>query len=150
MQVGGYEQNPLFWDQVDPDFSYGLFDLDWDCFGANFEGGMTRVPIVGETGVRTTVCGPESFTPDHKPLLGEAPSHGVACVHEVDAGRAGACVYLIYAHLPPHAAVLVAALVGPEGGGGKGDVAHCGWGARRTVGSVRPRACRRGGVVAGA
>jgi len=74
LQVGGYEQNPLFWDQVDPDFSYGLFDLDWDCFGANFEGGMTRVPIVGETGVRTTVCGPESFTPDHKPLLGEAPN----------------------------------------------------------------------------
>eukprot|EP00494_Astrolonche_serrata_P034643 UN34912 len=70
LQVGGYEQNPVFWDTVDPNFHFGLFDLDWDAFGANFENGMHRVPIVGETGVRTTVCGPESFTPDHKPLLG--------------------------------------------------------------------------------
>lgn len=25
------------------------------------------------TGIRSTVCGPESFTPDHKPLMGESP-----------------------------------------------------------------------------
>jgi len=73
LQVGGYEQNPVFWDDVDPKFHFGLFDLDWDAFGQNFEGGMNRIPIVGETGVKTTVCGPESFTPDHKPLLGEVP-----------------------------------------------------------------------------
>lgn len=74
LQVGGYEQNPVFWDEVERNFSFGLFELDWDAFMANFEGGMNRVPIVGETGVRTTVCGPESFTPDHKPLVGEAPN----------------------------------------------------------------------------
>lgn len=32
---------------------------------------MKRVPAIGEAGVQSTVCGPESFTPDHKPLLGE-------------------------------------------------------------------------------
>lgn len=25
-------------------------------------------------GIKSEVCGPESFTPDHKPLLGEAPN----------------------------------------------------------------------------
>ena len=29
--------------------------------------------LVFITGIRSTVCGPESFTPDHKPLVGESP-----------------------------------------------------------------------------
>ena len=32
-----------------------------------------RVPCLEQTGIKSTVCGPESFTPDHKPLLGEDP-----------------------------------------------------------------------------
>ena len=34
---------------------------------------MRRVPVTSTTGVRTFFCGPESFTPDLAPLLGEAP-----------------------------------------------------------------------------
>ena len=34
---------------------------------------MSRVPISLETGVRKFFCGPESFTPDLQPIVGEAP-----------------------------------------------------------------------------
>jgi len=71
--IGGYEQNPEFWDDVDGGFSYGLFDLDWDTFGQNLEGHLARVPAIETVGIKSTVCGPESFTPDHKPLCGPQP-----------------------------------------------------------------------------
>ena len=73
LHIGGYEVNPLFWDKVDKKFDFGLFDLDMDVFGVHFEGAMNRVPCLGEIGIKSTVCGPESFTPDHKPLMGEDP-----------------------------------------------------------------------------
>lgn len=73
LQVGGYEQNPLFWDKVDNDFHFGLFDLDWDIFEAHIHGAIHRMPIIKESEIPNTVCGPESFTPDHKPLMGEVP-----------------------------------------------------------------------------
>ena len=34
---------------------------------------MARVPVTLEVGVRTFFCGPESFTPDLTPAVGEAP-----------------------------------------------------------------------------
>uniref|UniRef100_A0A8D3DRX3 Sarcosine dehydrogenase n=1 Tax=Scophthalmus maximus TaxID=52904 RepID=A0A8D3DRX3_SCOMX len=49
LSVGGYEQNPIFWDE----FAF--------------------IPNLEQTGIKSTVCGPESFTADHKPLMGEAP-----------------------------------------------------------------------------
>ena len=38
MAIGGYEQNPDFWHDVDPNLPFGLFDLDWDTFGQNLDG----------------------------------------------------------------------------------------------------------------
>jgi sarcosine dehydrogenase len=73
MCIGGYETNPEFWHDVSPDFSFGLFDLDWDTFGQNLEGHMKRCPAIEQVGIKSTVCGPESFTPDHKPLVGPQP-----------------------------------------------------------------------------
>ncbi|RHY32968.1 hypothetical protein DYB32_002079, partial [Aphanomyces invadans] len=73
LQVGGYEPNPIFWRDVDPNFAFSLFDLDWDVFSTHIDGAVNRVPVIGSTGVRSTVCGPESFTPDHKALLGPLP-----------------------------------------------------------------------------
>ncbi|XP_063066842.1 sarcosine dehydrogenase, mitochondrial [Engraulis encrasicolus] len=73
LSVGGYEQNPIFWDEVDDKFAFGLFDLDWDVFMQHIEGAVNRVPALEQTGIKSTVCGPESFTADHKPLMGEAP-----------------------------------------------------------------------------
>ncbi|XP_015449825.1 sarcosine dehydrogenase, mitochondrial isoform X4 [Pteropus alecto] len=73
LSVGGYEANPIFWEEVSDKFAFGLFDLDWEVFGQHIEGAINRVPVLEKTGVKSTVCGPESFTPDHKPLMGEAP-----------------------------------------------------------------------------
>ncbi|KAM9722394.1 sarcosine dehydrogenase, mitochondrial isoform 3-T3 [Dama dama] len=73
LSVGGYETNPIFWEEVLDKFAFGLFDLDWDVFTQHIEGAINRVPVLEKTGIKSTVCGPESFTPDHKPLMGEAP-----------------------------------------------------------------------------
>lgn len=37
---------------------------------AHIEGAVNRVPVLENTGIKSTVCGPESFTPDHKPVMG--------------------------------------------------------------------------------
>ncbi|XP_054853393.1 sarcosine dehydrogenase, mitochondrial isoform X2 [Eublepharis macularius] len=73
LSVGGYESNPIFWKEVSENFAFGLFDLDWDVFTPHIEGAVNRVPVLEKTGIKSTVCGPESFTADHKPLMGEAP-----------------------------------------------------------------------------
>ncbi|XP_029466895.1 sarcosine dehydrogenase, mitochondrial isoform X2 [Rhinatrema bivittatum] len=73
LSVGGYECNPIFWEEVSDDFSFGLFELNWDVFIQHIKGAVNRVPVLEKTGIKSTVCGPESFTADHKPLLGEAP-----------------------------------------------------------------------------
>ena len=75
MAIGGYEANPEFWNDVDPGFSFGLFDLDWDTFASNMDGHLQRCPAIESAGIKSTVCGPESFTPDHKALLG--PQYGL-------------------------------------------------------------------------
>ncbi|KAG1680638.1 Sarcosine dehydrogenase, mitochondrial [Nymphon striatum] len=74
LQIGGYEPNPIFLDRVEEDFSFGLYDLDWDVFSFNSENAIKRMPIIASTNVPSTVCGPESFTPDHKPIVGEDPT----------------------------------------------------------------------------
>ena len=44
--------------QISNDFAFGLYDLDWDVFSTHIEGAVNRVPVIGETGVKSTVCGP--------------------------------------------------------------------------------------------
>lgn len=73
LSVGGYEPNPTFYEKVEKDFAFGLFELDWDVFGVHVEKSIHRLPVLEHTGIKSTVCGPESFTSDHKPLLGEDP-----------------------------------------------------------------------------
>ncbi|KAH8043502.1 oxidoreductase [Aureococcus anophagefferens] len=75
LALGGYETNPEFWRMSADDekhFSFGLFDLDWETFDENIQNHMRRCPSVEDAGIKSTVCGPESFTPDHKPLVGPA------------------------------------------------------------------------------
>lgn len=72
ISVGGYEENPDFWKPV-PNFHFGLFDLNFDTFEENYTNAIHRCPILSEVGIQSTVCGPESFTPDHRPLLGYHP-----------------------------------------------------------------------------
>ncbi len=55
------------------DFSFGEITPDWDRMGPYVERAMSRVPVSAEIGVRKFFCGPESFTPDLQPVVGEAP-----------------------------------------------------------------------------
>ncbi|XP_077162881.1 sarcosine dehydrogenase, mitochondrial isoform X2 [Paroedura picta] len=58
LSVGGYESNPIFWEEVSDHFAFGLFDLDWDVFTQHIEGAVNRVPVLERTGIKSTVCGP--------------------------------------------------------------------------------------------
>jgi glycine cleavage system aminomethyltransferase T/glycine/D-amino acid oxidase-like deaminating enzyme len=58
---------------VPEDFSFGELPPDWDRMGGYVETAMRRVPAAMEVGVRKLFCGPESFTPDLAPVVGEAP-----------------------------------------------------------------------------
>ena len=53
--------------------SFTTLKPDWDRMGPFLETAMARVPVTLEAGVRTFFCGPESFTPDLSPIVGEAP-----------------------------------------------------------------------------
>jgi 4-methylaminobutanoate oxidase (formaldehyde-forming) len=58
---------------IPDDFSFGSLAPDWERMGPYVEKAMQRVPISMEVGVKKFFCGPESFTPDLKPIIGEAP-----------------------------------------------------------------------------
>ena len=61
-------------DKLDSYGAYTEFNLNWDVFGINMENAAKLMPVLSRTGIRKVICGPESFTPDHKPLLGEDPT----------------------------------------------------------------------------
>ena len=54
-------------------FSFGEIPPDWERMMPHLELAMKRIPIAKEVGVHKFFCGPESFTPDMGPLMGEAP-----------------------------------------------------------------------------
>jgi glycine cleavage system aminomethyltransferase T/glycine/D-amino acid oxidase-like deaminating enzyme len=60
-------------DGIPEDFSFGTLPPDWDRMTPYLEAAMSRIPVSMEAGVRTFFCGPESFTPDLAPVVGEAP-----------------------------------------------------------------------------
>jgi glycine cleavage system aminomethyltransferase T/glycine/D-amino acid oxidase-like deaminating enzyme len=58
---------------IPPDFSFGELPPDWDRMAPFLERTMSRIPIMPTVGIRKFFCGPESFTPDLAPVVGEAP-----------------------------------------------------------------------------
>jgi glycine cleavage system aminomethyltransferase T len=58
---------------IPQDFSFGEIAPDWDRMGPYLERTMSRVPVVEQIGIKKLFCGPESFTPDLLPIVGEAP-----------------------------------------------------------------------------
>lgn len=76
--VGLFEPNAAPWmvDAIPEGFSFGEIEPDWERMTPHLEAAFRRVPSVAETGVRKFFCGPESFTPDLAPLVGEAPGLG--------------------------------------------------------------------------
>jgi 4-methylaminobutanoate oxidase (formaldehyde-forming) len=64
---------PWMVEGIPTDFSFGEIAPDWDRMGPYLETAMSRVPITLETGIKKFFCAPESFTPDLRPIFGEAP-----------------------------------------------------------------------------
>jgi glycine cleavage system aminomethyltransferase T/glycine/D-amino acid oxidase-like deaminating enzyme len=58
---------------VPANFSFAELPPDWDRMGPFLEKTMSRIPISSQVGIRKFFCGPESFTPDLSPVIGEAP-----------------------------------------------------------------------------
>jgi len=58
---------------VPGDFSFGDIEPDWDRMGPYLEKAMARVPVTLQAGIKKFFCAPESFTPDLRPIVGEAP-----------------------------------------------------------------------------
>lgn len=75
LMIGLFEPVCAPWkvEGVPQDFSFGDLAPDWDRMGPWVETAMKRVPLSLDTGVKKFFCGPESFTPDLQPIVGEAP-----------------------------------------------------------------------------
>ncbi|MDE0310302.1 MAG: FAD-dependent oxidoreductase [Acidiferrobacterales bacterium] len=72
--LGGFERNAKTWnpDSSGPHIPFVMFDEDWSHFEPIMSAGLNRVPALGSTGVHTFMNGPESFTPDTRPMIGES------------------------------------------------------------------------------
>jgi 4-methylaminobutanoate oxidase (formaldehyde-forming) len=98
--MGGYERDPEPWratpasyDAIPSDFNGRLLPPNWERMEEIAGNAERRVPIMGTIGVRTTINGPEAFTPDNEFCLGETDVAGffVAagfCAHGI-AGAGG-------------------------------------------------------------
>jgi hypothetical protein len=75
LQVGLFEPAAAAWNvpRVPDGFSFGEIEPDWARMGPFVEKAMARVPATLSAGVKKFFCGPESFTPDLAPVVGEAP-----------------------------------------------------------------------------
>ena len=75
MLVGCFEPVAKPWgmDGIPEDFCFDELPPDLEHFMPWLEHGLKRVPMLGKVGIRTWFNGPESFTPDDRYLLGEAP-----------------------------------------------------------------------------
>jgi 4-methylaminobutanoate oxidase (formaldehyde-forming) len=73
--MGGFEPVAKPWgmEGIPDDFAFSLLPEDWDHFQVLMEQALVRIPALGTAPVRRHVNGPESFTPDGRYLLGEAP-----------------------------------------------------------------------------
>eukprot|EP00929_Paragymnodinium_shiwhaense_P054573 TRINITY_DN27359_c0_g1_i3.p1 TRINITY_DN27359_c0_g1~~TRINITY_DN27359_c0_g1_i3.p1 ORF type:complete len:491 (-),score=62.51 TRINITY_DN27359_c0_g1_i3:25-1497(-) len=75
LMVGLFEAQAAAWsvDRIPDDFSFGEIEPDWERMGPFLEKAMNRVPRTLEVGMSKFFCGPESFTPDLAPVVGESP-----------------------------------------------------------------------------
>ena len=72
---GAFEPKAKPWarDGIPEDFEFGELPEDFDHFEPILEAAMRRLPALQHVGIRKFFNGPESFTPDVRYMLGEAP-----------------------------------------------------------------------------
>ena len=73
--LGAFEPNSKPWgmDGIPEDFEFDSLPEDFDHFEPILERAVERMPVLAEAGIQTFFNGPESFTPDDRYILGEAP-----------------------------------------------------------------------------
>ena len=75
MLVGSFEpkSKPRHLQTIPDDFLFGQFPDDWEHFEPSMMNAIHRMPKLEDAGIQTFFNGPESFTPDNRYILGEAP-----------------------------------------------------------------------------
>src|SRR6056297_2999380 len=75
MMLGAFEPNAKPWGMsgIPDDFEFDQLPEDFDHFEPILEKAVNRMPMLAEAGIHTFFNGPESFTPDDRYYLGEAP-----------------------------------------------------------------------------
>ena len=75
MMLGAFEPKAKPWgmDGIPENFCCDQLPEDFAHFEPILEMGVNRMPMLGTAGIHTFFCGPESFTPDDRYYLGEAP-----------------------------------------------------------------------------
>ncbi|MEI8298532.1 MAG: FAD-dependent oxidoreductase [Pseudomonadota bacterium] len=75
LMVGLFEPVCAPWkiEGIPADASFLELPPDWDRMTPFLDTAMARVPITTRVGIKKFFCGPESFTPDLRPIVGEAP-----------------------------------------------------------------------------
>lgn len=73
--VGSFEPEakPLQISSLPERFEFGELPEDWDHFSLPMAHAMHRIPVLETAEIRHFMNGPESFTPDNRYILGEAP-----------------------------------------------------------------------------
>ena len=75
IMLGAFEPNSKPWGMngIPEDFEFDSLPEDFDHFEPILEKAVDRLPVLGSAGIQTFFNGPESFTPDDRYILGEAP-----------------------------------------------------------------------------
>ena len=78
MMLGAFEPRAKPWgmEGIREDFCFDQLPEDFEHFEPILEMGVNRMPMLGTAGIHTFFNGPESFTPDDRYYLGEAPELG--------------------------------------------------------------------------
>jgi glycine cleavage system aminomethyltransferase T/glycine/D-amino acid oxidase-like deaminating enzyme len=75
LMLGAFEPGAKPWGMagIPPDFCFDSLPADMDHFEPVFTDAISRVPLLETAGISLFFNGPESFTPDNRYYLGEAP-----------------------------------------------------------------------------
>lgn len=77
--IGGFEPNAKCWNPYGPEGNRPFLEMaeDWDQFAPFMEAALTLCPALEHVGIQHFMNGPESFTADTKPLVGETAVDGL-------------------------------------------------------------------------
>ena len=73
--IGVYEEAPVFWatEGIPPDFGQDTLPENLGRVARSVGAALTRVPVLAEAGIKSTICGPTGRTPDTDGLMGPVP-----------------------------------------------------------------------------